>query len=413
MIRRRLARACVLAAAMSIASVSTAGVWGSQPVIGVSTDYSTNPGLLNEPNADTAETHAALLLDAPTSYVGDAFKFSVLPSFRFSDAQGYSLLDSDYEHLNARGEFDTDLDVVTLMAGVARDSSLYHDYLLSGSTGVERNSLLGDLNWDRKLTERIEIDTDVNWTRVRYGAGPSTDILGDILTDYKYTSLAPTLAWAESELGKLTLAASVGRYDSLNGLTESTSANLQAGFTRQLSEIWSVSATGGYSRANNRGDTDEFIGYEITPSGFVPVFIPVTLKSTQTGSVFSANVSRQTQLLLLAATASRQLAPTGFAFLSRQETYELKAGYTGSARWTFNGDLRRTNYEQPEGTGATTNSVNVTSLQLSAAWQWTEHWTVTVNATRILERYGSPTIGVDASGVSLELSRQFDWKTFQ
>jgi len=409
MTRRRLARACVLAAAMTIASVSKAGVWGSQPVIGVSTDYSTNPGLLDLPNTDTAETHAALLLDAPTSYVGDAFKFSVLPSFRFSNAQGYSSLDSDYEHLNARTEFDTDLDSVALTAGVARDSSLYHDYLLSGSTGVERNSLLGDVNWDRKLTERVEFDTDVNWTQVRYGAGLGTDIL----TDYKYISVAPTLAWTTSELGKLTLAASAGRYNSLDGLTESTSANLQAGFTRQLSEIWSVSATGGYSRANNRADADEFIGYEFTPSGFIPVFIPVTLKSTQTGSVFSANVSRQTQLLLLAATASRQLTPTGLAFLSRQETYELKAGYTGSARWTFNGDLRRIVYEQPEGTGSTTSSLNVTSLQLSAAWQWTEHWTVTVNATHVLERYGSPTISVDTSGVSLELSRQFDWKTFQ
>src|SRR5271168_1622872 len=105
MIQRRWARFCLLAAAMSIARFSDAGVWGAQPVVGVAGDYSTNPALLNLPN--TEESHVALLVDAPTTYNGDAFKFSILPSFRLSDTQGYSSLDSDYEHLNVSGEFDT------------------------------------------------------------------------------------------------------------------------------------------------------------------------------------------------------------------------------------------------------------------------------------------------------------------
>src|SRR5450432_1007905 len=131
------ARACFLAAVMSIASLCEAGVWGTQPVLGVSGDYSSNPALLDLPN--TGETHAALLLDAPTTYIGNAFKLSILPSFRLSDSQGYSSLDSDYEHLSIRGEFDTDRSVFTAAGGIARDSSLYHDYLLSGSTGVRRD----------------------------------------------------------------------------------------------------------------------------------------------------------------------------------------------------------------------------------------------------------------------------------
>src|SRR6202011_749171 len=130
-IRRRWARFCLLAAAMAVASLSRAGVWGSQPVIGISGDYSSNPALLNLPH--TAESHAALLVDAPTSYNGDAFKFSVRPSFRLSDSQGYSSLDSNYVHLNTSGEFDTERSVFTAVGGAARDSSLYHDYLLSGS----------------------------------------------------------------------------------------------------------------------------------------------------------------------------------------------------------------------------------------------------------------------------------------
>jgi hypothetical protein len=398
---RRSAQYCFLAAAMTIVSPSRAGIWGTQPVIGISGDYSSNPSLSNLPN--TAESHADALLDAPTTYNGDALKLSILPSFRLSNAQGYSSLDSDYEHLNVGAEFDTDRDVFTAAAGAARDSSLYHDYLLNGSTGVRRDTATADLNWDRHVTERFEIDADVNSMRERFGqsTGAAT------LTDYKYTSIAPNLGWTESELGKLTLGANAGRYNSLDGLTESTSANVQLGIARQLSEIWALSASAGYSRADNRIDlTEEAV--EFTPNGPILVLIPLAAKSSQSGSIFSVNLSRQTSLLLLSANASRQLTPTGFAFLSRQDNYELKATYTPSERWTFNGDVRRIRYEQP-GLG----DQRVVSLQLSAVWQWTEHWSITMNASYVAERYGSPAVGISSSEVGVELSRRFNWKSFQ
>jgi hypothetical protein len=402
---RCLARLLSLATAMSIASQSTAGIWGTQPVLGLFGDYSSNPALLDASN--TAEAHAAVLLDAPTTYVGNAFKLSILPSFRVSNAEGYSSLDSDYAHLNVGAEFDAERNTFTVTAAAAQDSSLYRDYLLSGSSGVRRDTVLADLNWDRQLTERFEVDTDVNSTRVRYGQslGVST------LDDYKYTSVSPTLAWMESERGKFTVTASVGRYNSLDGTTESSSANLQIGLVQKLSEIWTLSGSAGYSRADNKIDTQEAV-IAFTPSGPILEFIPVTLKSSQNGSVYLVNLSRQTELLLFSAIASRQLTPTGFAFLSRQDNYEIKATYDESPRWVFSGDAHRINYQQPNYSGGTV-AYAITYLQVSAAWQWTEYWTLTASASRVLEHYGSPSIGVAASGVSMELSRQFSWKSLQ
>jgi hypothetical protein len=399
---RGWARLCLLAAAMSIASQGKAGVWGTQPVLGVSGDYYSNPALLNLPN--TAETHAALLLDAPATYVDDAFKVSILPSFRLSDSQGYSSLDSDYEHLSVRGELDSERNVFTATAGVARDSSLYHDYLLNGSTGVRRDTGTADLNWDRQLTERFDLNTDLNSVRVRYAEAAGTATL----IDYKYTSLTPSLAWSQSERAKINVSANAGRYDSLNGQTKSTSANLQLGFVKQITEIWSLSASAGYSRANNELHTEQE-SFEESPNGPVLVLIPVDIKSTQNGTVYSVNLSRQTQVLLLSAVASRQLAPTGFAFLSRQDNYELKASYNESERWTLSGDVHRVNYQQPQSTGAEVD-INVTYFQISTAWQWTEHWTVTLNATHVMERSAAPSASVASSGVSLVFSRQFNWK---
>jgi hypothetical protein len=404
---RRSARCCMLAVAMSIASLARAGVWGSQPVIGVSVDYSTNPGLLvNLPH--TAETHAALLVDAPTTYNGNAFKVGISPSFRFSDSPGYSSLDSDYEHLTARGEFDTELSVFKATALAARDSSLFHDFLLNGSTGVERQTTTADLNWDRHLTERFEFVTDVNATRVRYGAPVGSSVT---LTDYKYASVTPTIVWDESERSQLTLSAGAGRYNSLDGLTESTNANLQLGFVKHLSELWSLNASAGYSRAVNKLSVLEQ-GVEQTDSGLILVLIPVKLQSTQTGTVYAASLGRQTPVWAFTATASRQLVPSGFAFLSRQETYELSALYNESERLSFNGDVRRVTYQQPTNSSVADN-VDVTSVQLGAAWRWTENWTVTLTGSYLLEHYGAPSIGISAGAVSLELSRRFNWKSLQ
>jgi hypothetical protein len=405
MTQARWLRFCLLAAAMPIARFSEAGVWGAQPVVGVSGDYSTNPGLLNLPN--TAESHAALLLDAPTTYNGDAFKFSVLPSFRLSDTQGYSSLDSDYAHLNIASEFDTARSALTLSAGVARDSSLYHDYILDGATGVRRDTGTAELSWDRHLTERLEFNTDINYSRVRYG---KTTGVGT-LTDYQYTSVTPTLTWDATEQTKITSTASVGRYKSLDGTTESSSANLQVGFIKKFNEIWSLSGSGGYSRANNEiGFTEQVL--EFTPDGFVIVLVPIVVKSSQNGSVFSISMNRQTELLSLTADAGRQLTPSGFAFLSRQDSYGMKATYAAFEHWTFGCDAHRVSYQQPQKNGDIVD-LDINYLKAFATWQWTENWTVAVNASYLLEHYGKPSSRIASTGISVELSRQFDLKTFQ
>ena len=406
MIQRRWAPFCLLAAAMCIARFAEAGVWGAQPVVGVSGDYYSNPGLLTTSN--TAESHAALLVDAPTTYNGDAFKFSVLPSFRLSDSQGYSSLDSDYEHLNVSSEFDTARSALILTAGLARDSSLYHDFILDGAVGVRRDTANADLNWDRHLTERLEFTSDINYSRVRYGqsAGIGT------LTDYKYTSIAPGLTWDESEQTKITSAASVAQYKSLDGMTESKSANLQLGFSKKLSEIWSLSATAGYSRANNEiGFNEEAV--ELTPEGFVLVLIPIQLKSNQNGSIFSVNLCRQTERLNFTADASRKLVPSGFAFLSLQQSYGVHVTFAESERWTLGADVHRIEYQNPSQNAVVTADVKVTNVTAFATWQWTEHWTVTMNASRLMERYGPPNTNIASSGVSVEVARHFDWKQFQ
>jgi len=395
-------RLCLLGAAMLASSRSNAGVWGMQPTIGVIGDYNTNAALINVPN--TAEVGAALLLDAPTVYTADAFSFTVLPSFRISNAQGYSTVDSDYSHMNVKSEWDSERSTFTASAGVARDSSLYYQYTLNGPGGVERNSLLGDVAWQRYLSERVELSADLNSQHVRYGeaAGAPT------LTDYKYTSFTPTVAWTNSERDKLTASVNFGLYNSIPGTTQSKSASLQFGYTHQLQELWSWSATGGYSRALNRVD---YSVVEIVDTDAGPAFaiVPVRLESTQNSTVFLGTVTRQGARLTLSATASRNLVPTGLAYLSTQESLAFNASFAFSPRWSLTSSVAETKIQNPaQQQGAPDYSARVTVVTLQTSWQWTEHWTVTASAGYVLNDVTSSNVNVSNNSVSLQLSRQFN-----
>ncbi len=392
-------------AGMIMADPSSAGVWGMDPVFGISADHATNPVLLDAP--DTTETSGALLLDAPTTYYADPYRFSLLPSFRLSDTRGYSSVTSDYEHLNAKAEYDTERSTLTANVGVARDSSLYFDYLSDGATGVQRNSALADLDFDRFMTEKFELNADANATRVRFAetAGVAT------LVDYQYASLSPVLSWYTVERNKYTLTTSVGRYNSLNGATESRNGNLQLGLTRQLTEQWTLTASGGYSRALNRIEANqEFVVF--TPLGPVLEILPVTAESTQNGAVYSVNLAHQGSRLLLTATASRQIQPSGFAFLSRQQSYEFKATYALSARWTLNADVRQVNYQNPLPNG-TYYAVKVPFASANASWQWTEQWTVSITASRVRETIQASPFNEQSQQFTLTLSRRFNHLSLQ
>jgi hypothetical protein len=388
-----------------MADMAQAGVWGMDPAIGVTGDYATNPGLLEA--SDTHEASGALLLDAPATYYADANKFSLLPSFRLGDTTGYSSVTSDYEHLSAKEEYDTERSTFTDTLGAARDSSVYFNFLSNGAAGVRRDSALADLNFDRKMTEKLEFDADVNATRVRYGdaAGAST------LVDYKYVSMSPAVTWNTVERNKFSLTMSVGRYNSLDGTTESRNGNVQLGFVRQLSEAWTLTASGGYSRALNRILAEEEV-VVFTPFGPVIEIIPVKAESAQNGSIYSANLAHQGTRLLLSATASRQIVPTGFAFLSRQQAIELKATYALSPRWTVSADVRKVDYQNPQANG-TFYDIDVPYLKVTASWQWTEQWTVSLSAAHVRETGRYSQIDVQSQELTLTLYRRFNHIKFQ
>ena len=376
-----------------IAGSASAEPWSIEPRLGASANYDTNPALI-ELNPGSEE-HIAALVALPLRYDADGLALSLSPGARISNSSGYSSLASSYTHIDGSAQFTNELGSTTLQGGLARDSSLYHVGGLVNGIGVRRDTASTGADWTRSLTERSVLQLDASWSRVNYGQNAI------LLTDYKYLSAGPTFAFDLSERNTIKVLSSYGRYQSLNGITESTSENLQVGFVRQLNELWTLSTTAGYTRSTN---SEKF---------FVGPFFLGSVSSSLNGAVYSATLTRQSEQFNFSGGVSRSLQPAGFAFLSRQDSVNLTATYMRSERWDFalNTVWNQARNPMPIGGPGALGTANIDVryfyAQLTANWHWTQQWVISMHATRVSEQSHPPPFSAASSGVSVDIVRHF------
>ncbi len=370
-----------------LARNSWAETWSMEPQLGGSADFDSNPDLRStDPHS---EEHVAALFNLPLRYDVDGFAASLSPSGRISNSRGYASLASNYLHFDANAQFTDELNVTSLGAQLARDSSLYHAGELVNGVGVRRDMAAASGDWVHSITDRAQIELAASWSRVTYDQLSSA-----ALSDYRYVTAGPTFSYRLSERNTLNVQGNYGIYHSLDGITESQSENLQLGLVRKLTEVWSLSANAGYSRSAN------------SEKIFFGPFYLGTVSSNQTGAVYTVNLSRQGEQLNLSGEVSRALKPSGFAYLSREDSVRVKESYKYSERWNLSLSTNWQRLENPL-TGGGNSDVRYLYVQLTADWNWTPQWVISLHATRITQQYGSPAISGVSNGVSIDVMRQF------
>ena len=389
-----------------LARTAGAEPWSVQPILGLSSEFQTNP-LLREFDAQS-EDRAAALVDVPFRYDGDAVEFSIRPYGRLTNSPGYASLASNYAHLDSAAEFLNELGSTTLQASLARDSSLYYAGALVYGVGVGRTteSVAGD--WNRLFTERSQLALDVSWAKVRYDQPSGLNDNDLNIVNYRYVSGGPTYSYSVNERDTFKILANIGQYQSLNGITESKSESLQLGYVHPLSEIWTVSINAGYTESKNSEKVlNEFLYF------YYGVVEYLTESANQNGSVYSATLSRQGERVNFSAGVSRALQPTGLAFLSEQDSFNFSATYKRSDRWDFATSASWQKAVQPQeslGIAQLTGSevtLRYLNAQISANWHWTPEWIVTLQATRVSQEYRPPTISGASTGLNLDITRHF------
>ena len=367
---------------------ASAEPWSIEPQLGATAGYDSNPSLREfDPSS---EEHVAALFTLPLRYDGDGVAFLLSTSGRISNSPGFSSLASNYFHLDSSWQLTDELGSTTVQGELSRDSSLYHVGGLVNGVGVRRDIGLAAGNWTRFLTERTQLLLDASWSRVNYDQPPDETSL----VDYKYWSAGPTLAFATSELDTFKILSSFGQYQSQNGITESKSVNAQLGFVRQLNELWNLSLTGGYSHSTN---SEKYY--------YGPYYLG-SISSDQNGGVYSVSLVRKGEEFTFSGGVSQSLQPTGFAYLTLQDSVNLSAAYIKSERWDFSLALSWQKIHIPYLTGEQSN-VRYLNGQLTANWHWTEHWLVAMHVTRIAEQITPPPSSAASSGLSVDIVRQF------
>ena len=392
------ARLLLFIGGLVISGATKAGPLSMEPSIGLASEYASNP-ILNSGQAN-AQSNEAILMDDPIHYDLDSLRFAVDPSLRYGDSGGYSSLASNYYHLNGSATCLSDLSTLSAKIALARDSSLYQYGLSSNGLGVRTDSISTALDWQRQFTERSSFTVDGGWSRVLYNQ-QATD---SGLDDYRYFSAAATAAYAASERSTLQLSGTAGQYDALDGITASRSFGLQLGLERKLSEIWNLSSSVGYSKSSNSQKI--YTGqYVIGSTTYGPYYVG-TLHATQHGAVFDAAVARTGETLTVKAHLSRAYRPGGYAFLSREDIADVDLKYLRSDRWTFGSKVTYQNTATPA-TNSALYTTHFLSTELSAGWNWTPNWLISLTTRWVRVRYDLPPIGAQSTSISMQITRQF------
>jgi hypothetical protein len=368
----------------------SADPWSTMPRLGVSADFDTNPGLHT---ADVkSEEHVAALFNVPITYDSDGIECAITPSGRVGNTRGYSSLASNYFHLDALSRFTSDRSSAGLQGQLARDSSLYFIGGLVNGLGVRRDTEAASGDYIYFTSARSQLQLDASWSRVHFNQPPHATIL----VDYRYVTARPTFGFNLSERDTVKLIGNYGRYQSLSGLSHSNSESVQLAFERQLAEHWTLSASGGYSRAANSQTVRVFI-----PPFFL---VPETIKSNQNGTVYSAGLTHQGERINLSAGITRALQPSGFAYLVRQDSYTLTTTFVQSERWDYQLNAVFQSQQLPTAGGAV-SSQRYTYVQWTANWHWTPQWALSLHAVRVSNRYAA--VSPSSTGVSVDIIRQF------
>jgi hypothetical protein len=395
------------------ASVAACGLWlalggtalgdtlSSESSVGISAGYNSNPFL--EPTNVHAAESAAVLANLPITYTSDAQSLDLIPRLRFAETHGDNALLSNYQYLDGSWRINGPLDTFTVGADWHHDSTLYNPFenaALLGHT-LDRQEDTASLDWRRNLTERDDLHLTGSWDKVNYSQSVITGV-----QNYSYAQVAAAFDRALNERWQWTSTVGVGRYELVGQSYRSDDRFLQTSLKRALSESWSLTAQVGYSYLSSRAQGTICCQILLGPNGYYLQATPVTENVSRGSANFALTVERKTELLTLDLAVSRAIQPSGLGTLVTQDDVSLKASYPWTERLTVGATLHAARITDPL-QQLNFGDRRYADFDFNASWAWTEHWTLQLQGTYLVQRLTST--GPAPSGVSvfLNLLRQF------
>lgn len=386
---------------LALSGATLADTLSSQSSVGVSSEYASNP--FSVPSGAHAAEALALVANLPLTYTSDTQTLDLVPQFRYAQTHGDVALLSDYEYLNGDWHWNSDLNSFTATALWHHDSTLYNPFenaALLGHT-LYRQEETASPSWKRTLSELSDVQLSGSWDQVAYSQrGVSS------LTNYSYSQGSAQYDRTLSERWQSTSSAGYGRYELLDGSYSSDERFVQTAVSRALSERWSMTGQVGYSYLSARAQGYTCCQILEGPSGPYLQYIPVEETSSRGAPNYALTLERKEERLVLDLAASRAIQPSGLGALLTQDDVRLSASMPWTERLTLAAVLHWSRLSDALGR-LELDDRHYYDFDLSANWQWTEHWTVHVQTSYIQQYLSAQTPQSSGVTVYMTLSRQF------
>jgi hypothetical protein len=373
----------------------------SESSVGLSSGYNSNPFL--QPSGAQAAESLAVLANLPATYTSDTQSLELEPRLRFAETHGALALLPDYQYLDGVWRVNSERNTFTASADWHHDSTFYNEFENAVLLGrdLRRQEDIANLDWRRELTERSDLHLSGSWDKVNYSESVVTG-----LQSFSYGQALVQFDHTLNERWKWTNTVGVGRYELIGQRYRSDDRFVQTALTRALSERWSLTAQVGYSYLSTSAQGYICCKILLGPNGYFLQAIPVTQNESRGSASFALTIERRMERLVMNLAISRAIQPSGLGALLTQDDVSLKASIPWTYRLTLAATLHGSRISDPLQPLAV-NGQRYANVDLSANWLWTEHWTLQLQGTYLVERVISLGPNASSTSVYLNLLRQF------
>jgi hypothetical protein len=364
------------AGALALAPAALPAEWQIAPTASVFTDYTDNPRLAGDHGITT--TGRVGELSASVRRRTENSEFSLTPRLRSSRYSEDAALGSDNGYLDSSWQLATERTRWGASAGFVRDTTLTSELQLTGL--VQGNRRHEGINVSGGPTfifsDRASAGLQAFWFDNHY-----VDALAVGLVDYDYRGLSLPSSYELTEQSVVTFKLQGGalHVPMLPG-ADKKDASARLGWKYQSSALWSINVAAG------------------------PSFVKSTTSSDR-GAVYEFGASRQGERWTFAASAGRDLTPTGRGAVTRSDQVSLT--FDGRLTERIGGQLQvaaNRNQDLLQESVAAAEKVTYGRAEASVNWQFAEHWQVSFAVSGSTLKYASSPVRAESYRTYLGLT---------
>ncbi len=360
-------------------AVGRAAEWTAEPSVKLRREYNDNLQLSIYPHESVNGSLITPALDLAGA--GPDWKIGFggeATQRRYSGQEG---LDRDDNSLKLNTLYKSERSTWQLDASRTRDSVITNEQAdpdtgaVQSSKDRETDSLAPTWTWLFSQRSRLELayeQADVAYDQNSLSTG---------LYDYRYRTFSATIANLLSERDQIFIYGGYSKFHVPITNFDSETLNLQAGFTRNLTETTKATLQAGRRRTESftKGGAPIY-SYYSDSTGIYRILSGVTqdTRTQKTSSVFSGNLESKFESSDLSLSLSRSLDPSGSGGQVEQDQFRLKLNKRLSSRMSASINGSALKVRTQEGNISNSNRAFY-DFGPGVYWQWTQEWSMGAN----------------------------------